>query len=96
MDAVVAVTEMHVLLFVLHVCILRYCEGDGNTGVGNGGCLVAVSAGCECMGDTRGSGVVSNAESVLDMSAVRGLRGVDGLCEMCLLGAGRGVWEVSG
>ena len=55
-----------------------------------------MSAGCECMGDTRGSGVVSNAESVFDMSAVRGLRGVDGLCEMCLLGAGREVWEVSG
>ena len=27
MDAVVAVTVMHVLLFVLHVCMLRECEG---------------------------------------------------------------------
>ena len=27
MDAVVAVTVMRVLLFVLHVCILRECEG---------------------------------------------------------------------
>ena len=26
MDAVVAVTVIHVLLFVLHVCILRECE----------------------------------------------------------------------
>ena len=26
--AVVAVTVMHVLLFVLHVCMLRECEGD--------------------------------------------------------------------
>ena len=26
-DAVVAVTVMRVLLFVLHVCILRECEG---------------------------------------------------------------------
>ena len=27
MDAVVAVTGMRVLLFVLHVCMLRECEG---------------------------------------------------------------------
>ena len=27
MDAVVAVTGMYVLLFVLHVCMLRGCEG---------------------------------------------------------------------
>ena len=33
---VVAVTVMHVLLFLLHVCVLRECEGDGNTGVGAG------------------------------------------------------------
>ena len=33
-DAVVAVAVIHVLLFVLHVCILRECEGDGNAGVG--------------------------------------------------------------
>ena len=26
-SAVVAVTVMHVLLFVLHVCVLRGCEG---------------------------------------------------------------------
>ena len=33
-DVVVAVTVMRVLLFVLHVCLLR--EGDGNAGVGDG------------------------------------------------------------
>ena len=33
MRAVVAVTVMHVLLFVLHVC---ECEGDGSAGVGSG------------------------------------------------------------
>ena len=33
-DAVVAVTVMRVLLFVLHVCMLRECEGDGNAGMG--------------------------------------------------------------
>ena len=33
-DSVVAVTVVRVLLFVLHVCMLRECEGDGNAGVG--------------------------------------------------------------
>ena len=44
-DAVVAVTVMRVLLFGLHVCMLRDCEGDGNAGVGNGGGVGLVSAG---------------------------------------------------
>ena len=44
-SAVVAVTVMIVLLFVLHVCVLRECEGYGNAGV------VAVSA---YIGGTRG------------------------------------------
>ena len=38
-DAVVAGTVMRVLLFVLHVCLLRECgwfEVDGNAGVGVG------------------------------------------------------------
>ena len=35
-DAVVTVTVMCVLLFVLHLCMLRECEGDGNAGVGDG------------------------------------------------------------
>ena len=30
------VTVTRVLLFVLHVCMLRKCEGDGNAGVGDG------------------------------------------------------------
>ena len=33
-DAMVAVTVMHVLLFVSHMCMLRECEDDGNAGVG--------------------------------------------------------------
>ena len=33
-DAVVAVTVMRVL-FVLHMCMLRECEGDGHAGVGD-------------------------------------------------------------
>ena len=32
-SAVVAVTVMHVLLFVLHVCVLCECESDGNAEV---------------------------------------------------------------
>ena len=60
MSAVVAVTVMHVLLFVLHVCMVREREGadgDGNTGLGSGRGVVAVSA---YMGGTRGSGVLFN------------------------------------
>ena len=34
--AVVAVAVMRLLLFVLRVCTLRECEGDGNAGVGDG------------------------------------------------------------
>ena len=33
---------------------------------------------------TRGSGIVSCAADVLCMSAVRGMRGVGGVCEMCV------------
>ena len=47
----------------------------------DGGGVVAVSAGYECMGDTRGSCVLSSADDVLEM---RGVRGVGGACEMCL------------
>ena len=40
MCAVVAVTVMHVMLFVLHVCLMRdrdcVNEVDGNAGVGDG------------------------------------------------------------
>ena len=31
MSVVVAVTVVHVLLFVLHVCVLRECEGGRST-----------------------------------------------------------------
>ena len=42
------------------------------------------------MGGTRGSGIVSSAADVLWMSVMRGLR-VDGVCEMCMCLAPRGV-----
>ena len=35
------VAVMRVLLFVLHVCLLRECAGDGNAGVGDGGGVVS-------------------------------------------------------
>ena len=49
------------------------CEGDANAGVGSGGGVVAVSA---YMDGTRGSGVLSSACDVLEMSVVRGVGGV--------------------
>ena len=83
-DAVVVVTVMRVLLFVLHVC---GCEGDGNAGVEDG--WVVVSA--EHVGGTRGSGIVSSAADMLWMSVVHGIRGVGGVCEMCICLAQGGV-----
>ena len=45
MRAVGAVTVMHVLLFVLRVCVLLECEGDGKCW-----CGVRVRCGCgECV-----------------------------------------------
>ena len=41
-----------------------------------------VSAGHVC--DTRGSGIVSSTADVLWMSVVCGMRGVGGVCEMCI------------
>ena len=60
--------------------------------------MVVVSAGH--VGGTRGSGIVSSAANVLLMSVVRGMRGVGGVCEMCMclarVGVGRegvrGLW----
>ena len=78
-DAVVAVTVVHVLLFVLHVCMLRGCEGDDNAGVGDGG--VVVSAGH--VDGPRSSGILSSAAGVIGMSVVHVMRG-GGVCEMCM------------
>ena len=62
--------------FVLIVSMLRECDGDDNAGVGDGGGVVATSAGLEYVGGTRGSGIVSSAADVLGMSVVRGMRAV--------------------
>ena len=66
------------------------CEGDGSTGVGFGGGVVAVSA---YMGGTCGSGVLASAGDVLEISVVRG---VNGVYDMCMCWLGREVLGVSG
>ena len=88
-----AVTVMCVLLFVLDASMLRVCEGDGNAGVGDGGGVVAVSPGHEYVGGTRGSSIVSSTADVLGLSVLRGRRGVDGVCEMCMCFARGGVGD---
>ena len=47
--------------------------------------VVVVSAGH--VGGARGSGIVSSVADVLWMSVVRGMRGVGGVCEMCMRSA---------
>ena len=55
--------------------------------VGDGGDVVVVSVGH--VGDTRGSCIVSSAADVLEMSVVRGMRGVGVVC-MCFAREERG------
>ena len=55
--------------------------------MGSGGGAVAVSA---CMSGTRGSGVLSSTGDVLEMNVVRGVGGVCDMC-MCLARGGMGV-----
>ena len=64
------------------------CECDGNAGVGSAGGVVAVSA---YMGGTRGSGVLSSAGDLIEMSVVSG---VGGVCDMCMCLARGGVGGV--
>ena len=60
--------------------------------MGSRGGVVAVSV---CMSSTRGSGVLSSTGDVLEMSVVRGVGGVCGMC-MCLARCGVGAEGVSG
>ena len=46
------------------------CEGNFSTGVEDGVVVFVVSTGYECMGCTRGSGVVSSAYDALEMRVV--------------------------
>ena len=63
-----AVTVMRVL-FVVHVCMLRECEGAGNAGVGDDGGVVVVS------GHVGGLGIVPSTADVLRICVVRGMKG---------------------
>ena len=76
----------------MYAARVRECEGGGNAGMGPGGGVVVVSA---CMGGTRGSSVLSSAGDVLEMSVVRGVGGVCDMC-MCLTLGGVGGVEVGG
>ena len=58
--------------------MLRECEGDGNSGVGDVGGVVVMSAGHEYVGVTRGSGIMSITDDVLWMSIVWGGVGDEG------------------
>ena len=53
--------------------------------------MVVVSTGHECVGDTRPSGIVCSPADVLWMSVVHGMRGVGGVCEICMCLAQGGV-----
>ena len=55
------------------------------------GGVVLLNAWHEYVRGTRGSDIVSSATGVLWMSAVRGMRRVGGVCEMCMCLARGGV-----
>ena len=66
-------------------------HNNGNASVGDGGTMVSVSAGHEFMGGTRDSDIVSCTDDVQEMSVVRAIRGVGGMCEMVyVFGSGQG------
>ena len=52
-------------------------------------------AGCDLMGGTCGSGFVSTADDVQEMSVVCGVRGIGGVCEVCMA-RGKGSVSVFG
>ena len=53
--------------------------------------MVGISAVREYVGGTRGSCIVSSAADVLGMSVVRGMKGLGGVCKMCMCLARGGV-----
>ena len=82
--AVLAMTVMRVLLYVLDVSMLREYDGDGTSCEEDGEGVIAVSLWHEYVDDTRGSDIVSSAADVLGTCVVRELRGVCGVFEMCM------------
>ena len=69
-DAVVDVTVMHVLLYVLHVCLLKESDGARLTAMLVWGVWMRCGV-CTACGGTRGSDIVSSSSNVLWMSVVR-------------------------
>ena len=65
----------------VHAERVRWGDGQGNAPMVDGDVWLQ---GSEYMGGTRGSGFVSTANDVLEMSVVLGVRGICGLCEMCM------------
>ena len=89
-DAAVVVTVIHVLLFLLHVCMLIKYEGVRVTAMLVWGVEeVVVSIGH--VDGTRVSGIMSREADVLVISVVRGMRGVGEVCDMCMCLARGGV-----
>ena len=84
-DAVIAVTVMHVLLFIF-VCVC--CENVKVRGCRQCWCGVRVRCGCgECVYGWYMC--LSSVGDVLEMSVVRGVGGVRDMC-MCLARGGFG------
>ena len=48
--------------------MVRECEGDGNSDVGDRGGVFVMSTGHEYVGGTRGAGIMSSAADWLGMS----------------------------
>ena len=71
---------------------MRGFEGDGSAGVGDGGGVFVVIVWHDYVRGTRGSVIVSIAADVQGMSVVPGMRGVGGVCEMCMCLARGGVF----
>ena len=57
--------------------------------------MVVVNTGCAYMGGTRGSGILYCTEDVLEMSVMRGVKGVGGIFEMLCVWFGAW-WELMG
>ena len=70
-DVVCTVTVMRVML---HVSMVKECEGARVTNAAVRGGVVVVIAGHVCVDSTRGSGIVSSAIDVLRMSVDNRIR----------------------
>ena len=79
-EAMVAMTVMRVLLLVLHVCMPRECEGDGNAGVGAREWVYGWYTLFRCC---------FYCQRCAKDEWVRGVRGVGDVCDMCLGWDGR-------